>query len=102
MGSPASSTLSAVRKTRAPRSGNEESAALETIWEIVGASRHLLSRSGELHALRPGFFDHETGRVECADNPFQAKVTHALGTHAPAIDLDFMALPTGFEPVLQP
>jgi len=21
-----------------------------------------------------GFFDHETGRVECADNPFQAKV----------------------------
>jgi hypothetical protein len=24
-----------------------------------------------------GFFDHETGRVECAANPFQAKV---LGT----------------------
>ena len=22
----------------------------------------------------PGFFDHETGRVECADNPFEAKV----------------------------
>src|ERR1700756_4473578 len=21
-----------------------------------------------------GFFDHETGRVECADNPFEAKV----------------------------
>ena len=21
-----------------------------------------------------GFFDHETGRVECADNPFQARV----------------------------
>jgi putative transposase len=21
-----------------------------------------------------GFFDHETGRVECAENPFQAKV----------------------------
>ena len=26
-----------------------------------------------------GLFDHETGRVECADNPFEAKVTHALG-----------------------
>ena len=21
-----------------------------------------------------GFFDHETGRVECADNPFEAKL----------------------------
>ena len=25
-----------------------------------------------------GFFDHETGRVECADNPFAAKVLPML------------------------
>jgi hypothetical protein len=28
-----------------------------------------------------GFFDHESGRVECAENPFGAKtVTHVTGT----------------------
>jgi hypothetical protein len=30
--------------------------------------------AGQLHALRFGFFDHEAGRVECAPNPFRAKL----------------------------
>ena len=38
------------------------------------ASRiELKTRAIEMH-YDLGFFDHETGRVECADNPFQAKV----------------------------
>ena len=28
----------------------------------------------QLNDLRPGFFDHETGRLECAENPFAAKL----------------------------
>lgn len=27
-----------------------------------------------IREIEEGFFDHETGRVECADNPFQARV----------------------------
>jgi putative transposase len=62
-------------------------------WRVsdsrTSEARAFASRSGQLVGIRElqdkiwlvsfmhydlGFFDHEIGRVECADNPFEAKL----------------------------
>jgi hypothetical protein len=49
-------------------------------WPPASSSIHHASRlnfpgvAGELYAVRSGFFDHETGSITSAENPFGAKV----------------------------
>jgi len=37
-----------------------------------------------------GFFDHESGRVECAPNPFGAKVSRINRYPSVRLDLDYI------------
>src|ERR1700683_5423213 len=86
---PAEGLLGAARLARSLRSGPPSKTpavdlarrpSRRTVLVLCrGFDRQACARNGPFMHYDLGFFDHETGRIECAENPFSAKVTYVSG-----------------------